>query len=116
MSSLFNFWPFNMGPTEGWVFLYLIMACVTMFIVNRVAAAIGEAADKRSEAASLASAGDDENPIQGDAYRTPGKVPSARRRLAVGTIPHDDDIWVIAYMRGGTEGVTELIVGSAIND
>src|SRR5688572_19007492 len=103
-----------MGPTEGWAFLYLLMAAATMFIVNWIAKKIGEAADKKREAAAAQAAGA-ENPIQGDAYRTPGKV-TPSRTLAIGNIPHDDDVWVIAYMRSGANGVAELLVATAIND
>ena len=105
-----NFWPFNMGPTEGWAFLYILMAGLTMFVVNQVAKIIGAIADKRREAAAARAAKVEESPIQGDAYRTPGKV-APPRTLVIGNIPHDDDIWLIAYLRSGTDGVAQLLHG-----
>jgi len=111
MSHAFHVWPFNLGPSEGWVFIYLAMAATTIFVFNRVAAAVGVAIDRRNEARAAATA--DASPIDGDAYRTPGRV--TERRLAIGAIPGDDDVWLIAYLRGGVGGVAELLACKALD-
>src|SRR5262249_26153966 len=110
MSELFNFPPFNMPASEGWVFLYLMMAGGVLFFTHPACVMIGAALDRRAtpEPAQPGSLG-------GGAYRSPGRV-GHHDRLAIGTIPHEDEVYLIAYMRGGTNAVAEVLAGRAISE
>ncbi|HEU4731251.1 MAG TPA: hypothetical protein VFT22_25330, partial [Kofleriaceae bacterium] len=107
MSELFGFWPFNLPASEGWVFLYLVMAGGVLFFTHVLCIVIGAAFDRRSYAPAPPE------PLGGGAYRTPGIV-ARPGKLAIGQIPHEDEVYVIAFMRGGTNAVAEVIAGRAL--
>lgn len=114
MSSAFDFWPFNIGPTEGWAVLYLLMAGGVMWISSRIADVVGAAADRKAMAEADAAAALAIDETAGDAYRTPGKVTS--HRMGIGTLPKDDDVWRIAFLRKGVLGIAELVASLVVTD
>ncbi len=68
---MFDFWPFNLGPSEGWVFLYILMAGGVTAVTYWLCSAIGAALDRRPEGApDLAAASGGGGPS--GVYRTPG--------------------------------------------
>ena len=44
---MFDFWPFNMAPSEGWAILYLFMATCVTIVTYWICAAIGRAVDRQ---------------------------------------------------------------------
>src|SRR5690606_10696968 len=100
-----------MGPTEGWAAVFLVLAAIVMRVTTVIAKAIGAYFDQRQAAAA------EERDLQvrppGDGiYRTAPSMGGPR--LTIGRIPHDDDVWLIAYLRGGINAVAEVIVSRAL--
>src|SRR5690606_38917965 len=50
--TAFDFWPFNMGPTEGWAFIYLLLAMTVMWLTTQLAKRIGVYFDRRQATAA----------------------------------------------------------------
>ena len=91
---MWDFWPFNMAPSEGWAILYLVMASCVTVVTYWICAAIGRAGDRQQTTAADAP----------------------HPRLTIGYIPRADEWWAIAYLRGGTTGVAQTLVGAAISE
>ena len=104
MSEWFNVSPFNLPPSEGWVVIYLLMAGAVLLGTYWLCAAIGAATD-RARTPALAE------PWDAGPYRTPAAPGSG---LAIGQIPHERDLWTVAYMRGGVTGVAQVLAGRAL--
>jgi uncharacterized protein (TIGR04222 family) len=105
---LFHFFPFDMPPSEGWVVIYLALALSVLGMTYVMCDMIGAAAD-RANAPHL-------TPLSligpGGVYRTPPTPP--HERLAIGHVPRPDEVWAIAYLRGKTKAVAEVLVSHAI--
>lgn len=88
-----DIWPFNMGASEGWAVIYLLMSLVVTIVTYQICRAVGRSFDRQRT-------GDQDT----------------HSRLTVGRMPQPDEWMAIAYLRGGTTGVAETLVGAAISE
>jgi uncharacterized protein (TIGR04222 family) len=104
-TTMFEFWPFDMprGPSFLWFYAALVIAsAVGSWWLGR---AFAEAIDRRPSDA-------DPTPEGGGAYRQAAQ-PSRRKRLTLGSIPGADEVFAIAYLRGGTTGLAQALLCTA---
>src|SRR5262249_34058028 len=111
MKDIFDFFPFNLGATEGWIVIYAMMVVPILLVTRAVRNAVGKALDGAAPRGTLAVAA--AGPDVG--YRMPAvPVTPPHQRLTIGSIPIGDEIWVVAYMRGGSEAVAASLVANAV--
>ena len=71
MRDIFGFFPFDMGPTEAWAFIYLMMAIPVLLVTRKIRDVVGEKLDeppRRSGVVQMSTAG-------GAAYRMAAAPP-----------------------------------------
>ena len=81
---MFDFWPFNLGPSEGWVVLYLLLSGGVTLTTYAVCSALGASLDRRPDGLPDLAAAAPSGP--GGVYRTPGRA-ARHKRLHNGPLP-----------------------------
>jgi uncharacterized protein (TIGR04222 family) len=104
MMDALEFWPFDMAPGPGFLGFYLVFASGFLWAGVLLARALADGGGR----SALAEEAEGQVPAA-PPYRQAG----TRERLSLGWIPLADELWPIAYLRGGRVAVIEALLCTA---
>jgi hypothetical protein len=102
VNQLLDFPPFNWPVGTYWATLYVVASLVILGLCHVVG---------RLRASRIAARWRDPDHDSSSAGR---REPRAHERLRIGFIPHGDELWTIAWVRGGAKEVANTLLAVAI--
>ena len=112
--SIFDFWPFDIDSGPAFLAFYFVLTVGGLILAVIVRSSIAQRIDREAIA-------DDPQPVQaipaghGSPYRYEAAPPApVRKRLTTGWVPRPDELWAIAYLKEGTRGVANTLLGVAM--
>jgi hypothetical protein len=106
MAEIFDFFPFDMPPGFGFVVVYLGIAGAVLLLATVVRNELARTFDEASAPKITAPP----PTIGGYRAAAPGGWAPP---LAVGVLPRGEQLWTVAWLRAGNDGVTQALMANA---